>query len=320
LAAVPAPRVSVVVSTYNRPERLAKLIESLRAQTLDPDAFELIVVDNGSGPQTGEVLEAAKRHPGPLRLHTLRHEFTHGPGGGRNAGWRVARAPLVAFTDDDCRPDPGWLAAALATAGEHPGSIVQGPTRPDPMEVARDGLLSHTVTIERLGPQFETCNIFYPRQLLEALGGFDESFGLRPAGEDTDLAWRAIAAGSRPVWAPDAVVWHAVEPVGVRGQLRVAARWGDGARVFADHPGARAMLYRRVFWNVWHYLMWRSLLAIAAPAWLRRLVLARHLLELRTRARRANAGAWAIPFLIVHDAVECWALARGALKARTLVL
>jgi GT2 family glycosyltransferase len=313
------PRVSVVVPTYNRPVRLARLLESLRAQTLPPDRFEVIVVDNGSGPETAATLEDQQRRGG-LALRSIRHGATIGPAGGRNAGWRAARAPLVAFTDDDCRPQERWLEAGIAAAESHPGAIVQGPTRPDPAEHASHGLLSHTLKIERLGPQFETCNIFYPRSLLEAVGGFDERFGLRPAAEDTDLAWRAISRGAPAVWAPEASVLHAVERVGIRGALRRAARWGDGMRVYADHPKARAMLYRGVFWNVWHYMMWRSLLALAAPAWLRRMVLARHLLALRVRAREQRAGPWAVPFLLVHDGIECWAIARGAIHARTLVL
>jgi glycosyltransferase involved in cell wall biosynthesis len=317
--AVSGPLVSVVVSTYNRPERLARLLDALRAQTLTSDSFEVVVVDNGSAPETAALLARESARPG-LELHSVRHRVTRGPAGGRNSGWRAARSPLVAFTDDDCAPEPEWLATLLAVAAANPGAIVQGPTRPDPLELDRDGLLSHTVRVERLGPQFETSNIVYPRAILERLNGFDERFGSHPAGEDTDLAWRAIDSGSPAVFAPDAVVRHAVERVGIRGRLRLAARWGGGIRVYADHPQTRSMLYRDVFWNVWHYLMWRSLIASVGPAWLRRLVLARHLLALRRRAREQRAGVWAVPFLLLHDAVECWAVARGAVRSRTLVL
>jgi glycosyltransferase involved in cell wall biosynthesis len=313
------PRISVVVSTYDRPARLRRLLEALRAQTVGRDAFEVVVVDNGSGPETERVL-SAERARGGLDLRCERNPVTLGPAGGRNAGWRTARAPLVAFTDDDCRPAPGWLGVLLGVCAAHPAAIVQGPTRPDPEEASAQGWLAHTVCIERLGPQFETCNIVYPRALLERLAGFDESFGLRPAGEDTDLAWRAIEAGSATVFASEAVVWHAVEPVGVRGRLRIAARWGPVVRVLAEHPGSRAILFRGRFWNVWHYLMWRSLLAAAGPAWLRRLVLARHLMTLRERARREGAGRGGVAFLVLHDAVECWAIARGAVRHRMLVL
>lgn len=66
--------------------------------------------------------------------------------------------------------------------------------------------------------------------------------------------------------------------------------------------------------------MWRSLLFSAGSAWLRRLVLARHLMTLRTRARREGATIAAIPFLLVHDAVECAVIVRGAIRYRLLVL
>ncbi len=264
------------------------------------------------------IAEELARHE--LCLGALHHAVTRGPAGGRNSGWRVAKAPLIAFTDDDCVPREDWLTAALAVHRERPSTVVQGRTEPDPAELESGGLLSHTQRIEQLGPEYQTCNIFSPRTVRESLDGFDERFGLAPAGEDTDLAWRAIEAGFGTVFAPNAVVRHAVDRVGVRGTLRLAARWSALPRVFAQHPQLRATLNRGVFWTVWHYLLWRSLLALLAPAWLRRLVLTMHLLELRKRARSGGAGPWAIPFLLVHDAVECWALARGAVRYRTLVL
>jgi GT2 family glycosyltransferase len=316
---VSEPLVSVVVSTYNRPARLERLLASLREQQLPLQSFEVIVVDNGSGPTTGEVIAAESARPG-LQLRTVRHATTLGPAGGRNSGWRIARAPLVAFVDDDCAADGQWLAAGLRAHERDPKAVIQGRTRPDPADIENDGPLSRTVRVESLGPQYEACNIFYPRELLESLGGFDEGFGALPAGEDTDLAWRAIECGTRTLFAEDALVFHAIERLGMRGSLRFASRWGEGVRVFRDHPQTRSMLYRGLFWNVWHYLLWRSLLAAIAPRALRRLILARHLVALRERAVQAGAGAWFVPFLLIHDGVECWSVARGAVRDRTLVL
>jgi hypothetical protein len=90
--------------------------------------------------------------------------------------------------------------------------------------------------------------------------------------------------------------------------------------VLADHPQTRVVLERGVFWNVWHYLLWRSILLLAAPAWLRRPLLLRYLLQLAARGRDRRAGPWAVPFFILHDAVECAAVFRGAVRYRTLVL
>jgi len=312
-----APLVSVVVPTHNRPERLARLLRSLEDQSLGAERFEVIVVDDASETMAEEVVARCAPR---LRVRCLRQPRPLGPAAARNRGWRSAAAPLVAFTDDDCRAEPGWLEAAVRAAREHPDAVLQGRTEPDPEEPPDEGLLRRTVCVRSLGPQYQTCNIFYPRSALQALGGFDERFGRRPAAEDTDLAWRALERGWRAVFVPDAVILHAVEETGVGGSLALARRWGPAVRVFAAHPGARAILYRGVFWNVWHYLLWRSLASLAGPRWLRRIVLTRHLLALRRRAAARRASAWGIPFLLVHDAVECWAVAAGALRHRTLVL
>ena len=80
------------------------------------------------------------------------------------------------------------------------------------------------------------------------------------------------------------------------------------------------MLERGVFWNVWHYLLVRSLLALVLPRRIRGLLLTMHVLTLAQRARRAHAGPWAVPFLLAHDAIELLAVMRGAVRYRTLVL
>jgi glycosyltransferase involved in cell wall biosynthesis len=313
------PQVSVVVATRDRPRRLERLLAALRAQDGAPP-FEVVVVDDGSRAETVAVLEAV-RERGALALEVVRTgDAPRGPGAARNAGWRSARGDAVAFTDDDCEPTPGWLAGLAAAHAAEPRAIVQGRTEPNPADGGRAGVFSRTLRVERLGPRYETCNMLYPRELLEELGGFDEGFGLRPGGEDTDLAWRALEAGRPARFAPDALVHHAVESLGPRGSLRDAARWTETVRVFARHPGARAGLHRRVFWNEWHYLLVRSALALALPPWMRALVLARHALALRDRARWLRAGSAAIPFLLLYDLVELVAVARGAVRHRTLVL
>ena len=102
------PEISVVVSTRDREQRLRALLGALSRQTLEPDRFEVIVVDNGSEDGTARALDALAgdcRYP----LTVVRRSRGDGPAPARNEGWRSARAPLVAFTDDDCEPAPGWL-------------------------------------------------------------------------------------------------------------------------------------------------------------------------------------------------------------------
>jgi GT2 family glycosyltransferase len=313
--AMPEPAVSIVVPTHNRPRRLQQLLAALSDQDAPAGSFEVIVVDDGSQPpaQVGS-------QGGPLEPRWIRNERALGPAAARNAGWRAARAPLVGFTDDDCKPVASWVSAALEAHRGAPGAIVQGPTEPDPAEQQEISIFSHTVVQQQLGPNFETCNIFYPREMLESLGGFDETFGPGSAGEDTDLAWRALSRGGEAVFAADARVFHAVDQLGALGKLRMARRWTPCVRVLADHPQTRVMLQRRVFWNTWHYLLWRSALALLAPLWLRRIILSRYLLQLQARGRSLGTGSWSLTFFLVHDLLETWAVLRGAVKYRTLVL
>jgi GT2 family glycosyltransferase len=316
----PAPQVSVVVPTHDRPKRLAAVLAGLRAQTLAADAFEIIVVDDGSAtPGTQEVL-AGEANRGALHVRSVRHDRARGTSAARNSGWRAARAPLVAFTDDDCVPQPSWLSEALAVSDRNPGAIVQGRTAPNPSELGRRGVFSRTITVDTLGPQYEACNIFYPRAVLERVGGFDEIFGRFSAGEDTDLAWRALEAGGNSAFAPDALVFHAVHELGPVRTLREAWRLTQTPLVFARHPQTRSMLSRRLFWNGWHYLVIRSLLALALPGPVRRFLLMRHAVQLAARARAAGAGSWAVPFLFLYDAIETGAMVRGSVRYRTPVL
>ncbi len=304
------------MASHERPGGLGELLAALRSQTLPSERFEVIVVDDGSGDATRAVLEQEASR-GVLRLRTRHHDRPRGPAAARNSGWRMAAAPLVAFTDDDCVPAPTWLLAGVGAAAAHPAAIIQGRTEPaSPLA----GLTARSISIDSLTPSFETCNVFYPRRLLDSLGGFDEAFGPELGGEDTELAWRAIDGGGRVVFEPEALVRHAVIERGLVGSLRDAMRWAGIARVVARHPGAREILHARVFWNVWHYLLVRSVLALLGPRWLRQLVLRRHLRALRRRSRALDAGNWGMAYLVLYDAIETLAIARGAILNRTLVL
>jgi glycosyltransferase involved in cell wall biosynthesis len=311
------PEVSVVIATKDRPRRLARQLEALRAQTLDRERYEVIVVDDGSGPETAAVLERALADGAGPALRVRRHDVSAGPGVSRNAGWRVAQAPLVAFTDDDCVATPGWLAAYIAAAESHPGSFLQGPVLPLPEETDGFGPFGYTVRIESLSRGFETANILYPRALLERLDGFDAEYS--KSGEDTDLAWRAIAGGVQPVWVPGALAHHAVLHLGPVGQLRRAARWDESVLAYKRHPALRKTLLLRLFWSREHWLAVRALVALALPVrwrWLRWWLAAPYVVRLVER----RSGPLLAPYIILHDAIEIATLLRGSLRYRTLVI
>lgn len=245
-----APEIAVVVASHDRPLRLRWLLEALAEQTLDAERFEVVVAHDSRGPETEALL---RDHPlakaGTLR-HVTREPGSSPPGANRNAAWRAARAPVVAFTDDDCRPPPEWLENALRAATEHPEAIVQGATRPDPDErhIAY-APIHHTQNIQPPKAWAQTCNIVYPRALLERLGGFDEQ---RMVGEDAALAAAARDAGVEYVGAPAVLTYHCVEPVPLARFLRGLQRWGDLPLLVSEHPDMRRHFPLRVFWKWTH--------------------------------------------------------------------
>lgn len=318
--------VSVVVASHERPLRLLWLLNALEEQTLARERFEVVVVHDSAGAQTEAHL---RTHPltraGVLRRHRLE------PGSGtparqRNVGWRLARAPLIAFTDDDCRPALDWLERLVDRARSEPGAIVQGATRPDPFET--DLMAApHFRTLEVEPPTVyaQTCNILYPRDVLERVGGMDEQLPAA-AGEDTDLALRARAAGAAYVGEPAAVVYHAVESFSLIAMLRLSWKWQHLAYVLHRHPSMRSVLLYGIFWRPTHMWLPPALLAatlarrhplalVAAIPYLR-LALTR-----RGHGPRAVArGLLELPGRVTIDANEIAALCAGSVRYRELLI
>jgi glycosyltransferase involved in cell wall biosynthesis len=310
------------VATRDRPDRLAQLLGALREQRRAPD--EVVIVDDGSGPETAIVL-AAERERAELPLRVIHRDTAGGPATAREQGWRATTADLIAFTDDDCAPAPGWLEAAERTAAAHPGAFVQGATLPNPAELGSLGPFSRTIEVTGPDPAFQTCNIVYERSLLERLGGFDtDTFGREPGGEDCDLGWRAIEAGARPVFDADALVHHAVDDVGAMGKLRVAARWTTPMTAYARHPRLRRTSFRHgIFWKELHWMLFKAMVGALLPArlhWLRMWLMYPYLRSVWARGKVEGGGLALAPYFVAHDLVEVFAVARGGARNRTLML
>src|SRR5689334_12973636 len=215
------PAVSVVVPTCGRPDLLRRCVAALETQSLASDAYEIIVVDD-----------------------TLTRR---GPAAVRNIGWRRARAPIVAFTDDDTVPDRDWLARGLAAFAPDidavTGRIVMPlPATPTDYERNEQGL-------ERA--EFVTANCFVRREVLARLGGFDESF-------------RLLEAGSRIARAPDAVVVHPVRPAAWGVSLRQQRKVMFDALLLRKHRALYRERIRRV--PRWDYYAVVAALALS-PFW-----------------------------------------------------
>jgi GT2 family glycosyltransferase len=318
-----APTVSVVVASHARHLRLRWLLNALEEQTLD-GGWDLVVVHDYEPELAARIFDD---HPlttsGRLR-HLAIEPGTGSPARQRNIGWREARGELIAFTDDDCRPEPGWLAELVAVASRGSGEVVQGATRPEPYEEA---ILRaphvRTLHIEPVGPYCQTCNILYPRALLEELDGFDE---IAITGEDVGLSLRARAAGARIVGAPGAVVYHAVEAHSLAGILRQNLKWRHLAYLAKQHPEMRREFPLGIFWDAEHV---RTTLAIAGVllGFRRRALLAltlpyiAHGLGRRGSGKRDRAIALAeLPGQAVRQVAEVAGMAAGSVEHGTLLL
>src|SRR3954471_15369535 len=197
------PLVSVVVPTCGRPELLARCLAALESQTLPRERYEIVVIEDRQ---------------------------REGPATARNRGWRSARAPIIAFTDDDCVPDEAWLEHGLEAMRDHDvvcGRVVM-PLPPVPTDYERDAQ-----GLERA--EFVTANCFCRKSMLERLGGFDERFPLAWR-EDSDLHFRLLEAGACIVREPRAIVVHPVRPAPWGVSISQQRKSMFDALLFKKHP------------------------------------------------------------------------------------
>ena len=323
-----------MIPVFNRSAELADCLRGLGAQSLARGLFEVVVVDNCSTEDLGPVAEAARARFG-LNLRLARTPVNKGPAPARNLGVSLATAPLIAFTDSDCRPDPQWLQAGLQVMQDAAVDFATGPVRAKPEQ---SPTLTSRMTFENLQehPSYPTANLFVRRAVFLHHGGFDQSLSFRDPLDrtvecaDTDFAWRVLEAGGKHRFAAEASVCHEIEQQDL-------LRWMlDPTRIFLlpelvrRHPGLRQRLlsaglffYPRA-WLVPAGLVLLLMLALSAPAWLTALpvlLLARAAQRRRTLnpvvllsfCARACLNAVRLCLMLV-------ALLYGSLRFRSLVL
>lgn len=252
------PEIAVVVPTYRRMEGLERLLRALEKQTLDRARWEVVVVDNASGPGVAELIDRiADASPLPVRVHHI--ERNRGPAPARNLGWQSTTAPFVAFTDDDCVPSADWLAEGIAALMGSPRvGVVQGrTTRPEGSDNYPYSCFTVTREVLAPSPWFEGCNLFFRREALEKTRGFDESIGY--FGEETALGWSVLAAGWDRAWAEGAVVEHDLTDRPWRWHLKFHYLEGNMVRIAARYPAMRSM-----FWRPWAIKRENAMFALAA--------------------------------------------------------
>lgn len=232
--------LSVVIPTHERPEALARLLDSIVPAQVPTDGPQVLVVDDGSRPFTYDAVQAA--YPSVKWLRQSRS----GPATARNTGWRASTGEVVVFVDDDCVLAPGALArlhAALAVydaAGASIEPLHRGRVVADYMHAER--LVTHKVQDGHVRWLVTAC-LAVRRAALEAVGGFDEQL-TSAGGEDVDLSLRLKAAGFRLGVAQDVVAFHD-HRASLRLLVRTYYRHGTGQRrLAAQHPERRTDLAR----------------------------------------------------------------------------
>jgi glycosyltransferase involved in cell wall biosynthesis len=245
--------ISAIVCTYDRYASLGNCLGTLERQTLQREQYEIIVVDNT--PDRAESDRKAASYADWSNLRWI-HEPRPGLSNARNLAMWQARAPLLAFIDDDALASPDWLAAlvdAFAGFGESV-HIVGGPVRPAwsgaRPEWLADGLLGYLSLLDRGsearvlgdGEWVAGTNVAYRAERLRAAGGFAPALGRAGAGtvllsnDETELEERIKAAGGGVGWAPAAAVEHRIDDERLqRRWFRRRAAW-QAVSDFIRHP------------------------------------------------------------------------------------
>lgn len=183
--------ISVIIPTYNKKNLLVRTLDHLKQQTLSKDAYEVIIVDDGSNDATTEYMQAYRQDNEYVRYFK---KSRSGPADSRNFGLKQAKGDIIAFTDDDCIIPFNWLENIQRAFLED--SMILGVEGQTLTFFNRVHPLTHQVVniAKRKGRVFPTCNVAYRKEILERVGGFYNKFKY-PHNEDVDFGWSVLEHG-----------------------------------------------------------------------------------------------------------------------------
>lgn len=220
--------VSLVIPTFERPDKLRQLLESLagadwRCQT--------IIVDDSSRMDLVPIVDDFRDE---IEIEYIRNEKNRGPSFSRNAGIVAARHDLVAFTDDDCVVTKDWMMRMYEYIRDAPGNVagVGGRTLSYRNSVVGRYCEYHKI----LDPWFHdgrclylvTANAIFKKEKIKDVGCFDENVR-KAGGEDVGLCFKLVNKGYDLLYNPDAVLFHDFNP-SIKAFRRMFFNYGMGCR------------------------------------------------------------------------------------------
>jgi GT2 family glycosyltransferase len=272
---LPWPRISVVVCTYNGSRTMPDCCEGLL--DLEYPNFEVIIVDDGS---VDAVASVAREYG----FHVISTP-NRGLSSARNTGLEAATGEIVAYIDDDARPDPQWLTYLAATFMSTKHAGVGGPNITPPGDGPIAGCVAnspgnptHILLSDQEAEHIPGCNMAFRKAALQAIGGFDPRF--RIAGDDVDVCWRLQQAGLSLGFSPSAMVWHhrrnSVKAYWKqqlnygRAEGLLEMKWAEKyntfghldwqGKLYGNGPGRISLLGRqRIYYGVWGSRLFQSI-------------------------------------------------------------
>lgn len=265
------PKISVVVCSYNRGEKIRNCLDALINQSLPENQYEIVVVNDGSTDETGNILKEYKN------IKVVTNNPNQGLAQSRNNGARASRADIIAFTDDDCIADKDWLGNILLTYKDPSimgvgGKIVPYRTNKWLLKYYEaNNPLAHltfsfdessgivytlrqyikrSFSLKELSEKANTqlfmivgANMSMRRSIFEAVGGFDPNIKFGGEEEDFWKRLRKIDPNIKLLYNPKAVIGHDYDP-SFKDAARRNYKYGIGAaRLFLKDRNRLPVLY-----------------------------------------------------------------------------
>jgi glycosyltransferase involved in cell wall biosynthesis len=270
-------RVSIVIATYNRGEKLLRTLRSLAAQTLAPDEWEAVVVNNNSRDNTVEIFsEFVSAHP-QLNLR-MTHQIRQGLSWARNKGIEEAQGEVIAIIDDDEEVNAGFAAAYVSFFDRYPEVAAAGGKviplyeagRPEWMSRFTERPIAGTLDRGNVEQPFERGypaggNMAVRNEIFAKYGAFNTALGRTGnnplGGEEKDFFARLVTAGEAVWYLPEAVIFHIIpsDKLTIKYFRRLARGCGASERVRTRSES----LWRYLLAVAVEMLKWVATLAIA---------------------------------------------------------